>query len=498
MRFDGNMISVSMLTYATPPVFAVVFLIVSNLVIWNDNTAEMQRTPRNVSVYRMRPVNYTKNLRDDFFSINTTHEWTYLDAQFAGVGCLGNYQETVALLKGEPSSPSYNININISITPSVGAMLLHSMSEENVMPHDTTPTVCACIQSISNLSKWEDVENETRICLAQNMNIYRVHAENTINAPVWLSISALLIAGGIILNFIEHYNYTAKDPKKIKWWATLLCALIIDIIIIIYFVMFVLPESSDEYNSPEGATYLELWMFFGIMACLVVWWVSLFVTETILNTANFHTFKEDVWFVLGFAVLGTSLKLSSGDQDEERLLAIFAIIVGIGALQHLSNVVKCWYETLSGNLQRELVVKLTGYVLKGDKAEQQKLMQYDQVVDSNVEKARSVLQFFGWTRLIVFALVVFFSLTLLTLSDASNLDMTAVQHFMEIHYNVFVIAFIVSIVGVDVFFETVPFMFKDQKHGHIRNMIIGSYALYVYFSIFMWSKTSGVPESVAP
>ena len=85
----------------------------------------MQGSPRNVSVYRMRPVNYSKNLRDDFFSINTTHKWTYLDAQLAGVGCLGNYKDTLALLKGEPSAPSYNISINISITPSVGEMLLH-------------------------------------------------------------------------------------------------------------------------------------------------------------------------------------------------------------------------------------------------------------------------------------------------------------------------------------------------------------------------------------
>jgi len=490
-----SMMSVNMLTYATPPVFATVILVVSNLVIWNDNTAQMQRTPRNVSVYRMRPVNYTKNLRDDFFNVNTTHAWTYLDAQLAGVGCLGNYRDTVALLKGGPGVPIYNVSINISVTASEGDMLLHSIFEENV---GTTPAVCECIHSIDNMSKWENMQNETRICLAANMNIYRVHAENTINAPIWMCIAAVLIAAGIIFNFIEHYKYTSVTTDTYKWRATAICALVVDVILAIYFFMFVINNSSDDYNSPKGVTYLEFWMAFGIVACLIAWWPSRFVTSSALNTANVHTFNEDVWFVLGFAVLGTSLKLSGGDQDEERLLAIFAIIVGIGALQHLSNVVKCWYETLSANLQRELVVKLTGYVLDGDKFEQQKLMQYDRVEDSNVEKARTVLQFFGWTRLIVFGLIVFLSISLLTLSDASNLDMTTIQHFMEIHYNIFVVAFIVSIVGVDVFFETVPFMFKDHKHGHIRNMIVCAYTLYVYASVYVWSSRSGVPETVAP
>ena len=115
-----------------------------------------------------------------------------------------------------------------------------------------------------------------------------------------------------------------------------------------------------------------------------------------------------------------------------------------------------------------------------------------------MEKARSVLQFFGWTSLIVFSLIVSLSISLLTLWDASNLDMTMVQHFMKIHYNIFVVAFIVSIVGVDVFFETVPFMFKDQKHGHIRNTIVCTYTLYVHLSVYTWSSRSGVPETVVP
>jgi len=290
--------SANMLTYATPPVFAMVILVVSNLVIWNDKTAEMQRTPRNVSVYHMQPVNYTKNLRDNFFSINTTHKWTYLDAQLAGVVCLSNYRDTMALLKGEPDAPSYNISINISVALSVGEMLLHNMFEEGAVLHDTTPAVCECIHSIDNSSTWEDVENETRICLAENMNIYRVHAENTINTPIWMCITAALIAAGIILNFIQHYKYTSAATNTYKWRATAVCALTIDIILAIYFFMFVLRSSSDDYNSPRGATYLKFWMVFGIVACLTVWWPSRFVTDTVLNTANVHTFNKDVCFVL--------------------------------------------------------------------------------------------------------------------------------------------------------------------------------------------------------
>ena len=472
----------------TQPVFTVLILVAASHMLWNTNTLQLPRIPRNVSVYRMRPVNYTKDLREDFFGVNSTHNWTYRDAQLVNVGCLGCYNDTLAVLKGEPTEPGVGFSINISVVP---VQMSNVTTINTNVTQGTRPAVCACIDGIDSGRAWEDVENETRLCLAQNMNVYRVHATNTVDAPLWMAVAATLLSAGIGVNFIQHTSYMPDSYSK---WGGIAFVVVITGFISILIFMDVLPESTDDYNSPKGTTYLEAWMVFGVAACVFFWWAARCVTS-VAHTSNFRAYHEDVWFVLGFAVLGTALKLSSGDQDEERLLAIFAIIAGIGALQHLSNVVKCYYEHLSGNLDRGLIVKLTGYELDGDKREQQKLIEYNRVQDSKVEKARSVLQFFGWTRLIIFGLVVLLALTLLTLSDSSNLDMNALQHFMEIHYNIFVVAFVVSIVGVDVFFETVPFMFRDQKHGHIRNIIVCVYVLYVYASVYAWSLKSGLPET---
>jgi len=309
----------------TQPVFTVLILAAASHLIWNTNNLQLPRVPRNVSVYRMRPVNYTEDLREDFFGVNSTHNWTYRDAQLANVGCLGGYNDTLAVLKGEPTEPGLSFSINISVVPVPTRRLLQVTTINSNITQGTTPSVCACIDDIDGARKWEDVENETRLCLAHNMNVYRVHATNTVDAPVWMAVAATLISAGIGVNFLQHTTYITEAYNK-RVGITFVGSITVFISVII--ALYVSADSTRDNNSPKGITYLEGWMVFGVAACVVVWWMARFV-QTMALTANFNTYNEDVWFVLGFAVLGTALKLSSGDQDEERLLAIFAIIAGI-------------------------------------------------------------------------------------------------------------------------------------------------------------------------
>ena len=185
----------------------------------------------------------------------------------------------------------------------------------------------------------------------------------------------------------------------------------------------------------------------------------------------------DVPMIAGLALVGVALKLQNAEHDEVILLTTLVVLVSAGLVQHLSNLVRIMYEKVCGMLSNAVIVALQS-------------ADHDTVAGADKEhldKTRRIMQYFGWTRLYGFGVVLLLVLVTVTMSS-SVVATNPIQAFTQNQYYYFAFAFVVAWTGLDFIYEILPFTsnsvedYSEQTVDRMRKLSVLFYVVFVVIS----------------
>ena len=194
----------------------------------------------------------------------------------------------------------------------------------------------------------------------------------------------------------------------------------------------------------------------------------------------------DVPMIVGLAVISVAFKLQNAEHDERILLGTLVVLTTAGLIQHLSFLVKIMYEGICKQLSDEVLLKLQAPKCTTEgtsKSEQEHL-----------SRTREILQYFGWTRLVGFFIVLLFVVVSLTMSS-SVAAINPLNAFTQNQYYFFAFAFVVAWTGLDFIYEILPFTSNEDgnySEDSIEKMRKVSVLLYITFvMISQYTMESG-------
>tara|TARA_B100001758_G_scaffold127805_2_gene109882 strand:+ start:9521 stop:11734 length:2214 start_codon:yes stop_codon:yes gene_type:complete len=173
----------------------------------------------------------------------------------------------------------------------------------------------------------------------------------------------------------------------------------------------------------------------------------------------------DLPFIAGYACMGTALLAQSGVQDLTSLMFSFTVLFITGFMQHISNVCKIMYDSLCKKTSPEAMTTIF------------------QKKEGDNTYAGCTLQFFGWSRLFMFATIGLATLSLMTMTR-EVVESNHVQTFTNGQVFYFALAFFWSNIGYDVVRELIPFTFERIHMDHSKALITGLYLLYYNLSMY--------------
>jgi hypothetical protein len=173
----------------------------------------------------------------------------------------------------------------------------------------------------------------------------------------------------------------------------------------------------------------------------------------------------DLPFITGYACMGTALLAQSGVQDLTSLMFSFTVLFITGFMQHISNVCKIMYDSLCRHTKPDAMTTIF------------------QKKEGPNTYAGCTLQFFGWSRLFMFATIGLATLSLMTMTR-EVVESNHVQTFTNGQVFYFALAFFWSNIGYDVVRELIPFTFERIHMDHSKALITGLYLLYYNLSMY--------------
>ena len=105
----------------------------------------------------------------------------------------------------------------------------------------------------------------------------------------------------------------------------------------------------------------------------------------------------------------------------------------------------------------------------------------------HLDKTRQIMQYFGWTRLYGFGVVLLLVLVTVTMSS-SVVATNPIQSFTQNQYYYFAFAFIVAWTGLDFIYEILPFTsnsvedYSEQTVDRMRKLSVLFYVVFVMIS----------------
>jgi len=101
------------------------------------------------------------------------------------------------------------------------------------------------------------------------------------------------------------------------------------------------------------------------------------------------------------------------------------------------------------------------------------------------------MQHFGWTRVYAFVVVLFASVASWTLSSTTSNNHNPLQFFTQNQYVYFILAYIVALTGLDMFYEAIPFVTeKDTTYGEVAANRMRKLVIIVYLIFLLGSQHS--------
>ena len=177
----------------------------------------------------------------------------------------------------------------------------------------------------------------------------------------------------------------------------------------------------------------------------------------------------DLQLILGFSLCAVGVLAQSDVCSTHSLVGGALIIFVLGLLQHTSNVIKAIYNRVCSRMDKQLVIDLS---TSPPNKEPNSI-----AVDTLETHVRPVLQYFGWTRMWLFLIVVAGTIAFLTVARVSNYPLS-LHNMLDGQFLYFAFVFLISSVGFDIFYEIMPFMFEHMHTESLRCYVVLLYVIY--------------------
>ena len=179
----------------------------------------------------------------------------------------------------------------------------------------------------------------------------------------------------------------------------------------------------------------------------------------------------DLPVIVGFTLFAMCILLMSGVNNTTSIATGAILVFFIGVLQHFSNVLKILFTAICQHTDSDLFRDLNTY-RDSDNGP----------VNANLKKARAVLQFFGYTRLLLFVIILVSTILFLT-SARDSVTANTMVNTMNGQLFFFAMAYFWSNVGFDILAELIPYMHQKFSTDVLRQIFLVGYI--AYFNLYI-------------
>ena len=207
-------------------------------------------------------------------------------------------------------------------------------------------------------------------------------------------------------------------------------------------------------------------------------------------------FVIDVPVIMGLTLTGVSVLIQNGYTNYNYLDLNIFLILCICFMQHMSNVIKMFYDAVCRNTKSEVFEMLYFHkqndaqkVYIEDIADEQtkKFVNSPEKQDSKTNHVTNVLQFFGWFRVWIFLLVTLGTVLFLTMTN-ELVKTTSVGNVFSSQVLVFALVLYLTNVGYDVVRELLPVEFQQYETDHTRFWILTLYLIFYNINQHSYSE----------
>lgn len=348
--------------------------------------------------------------------------------------------------------------------------------------------------------------NSTLSCVRYGKPQYTEHYDGMVSvkrfiliAQAFILLGALTMWGAAGTRNLEKIGYETNGASNPYAWVTV----VVKIVLFIASIVFLSQIAADDQHTvhdntkytgfrAEGYTtdyflvncmYIICWVMFVVNAAVFALEAySLTVGGGKNMVLNWLERREaasqiavrvvvDLTVIVGFTIFGICVLLQAGVKNTTSVATGAFILFTIGVLQHFSNVLKVLFTEMCGKTAKNVLMNLSTF------KEQEMTNEQDKTEMNKVTKARAVLQFFGYTRLLLFGAILGGTVLFLTSARDSVVANTMVN-MMNGQLLYFVMAYFWSNVGFDVLAELIPYMHEKMSTDAVRQLVMVAYICF--------------------
>tara|TARA_B100001094_G_scaffold330950_2_gene397627 strand:- start:2275 stop:4074 length:1800 start_codon:yes stop_codon:yes gene_type:complete len=233
---------------------------------------------------------------------------------------------------------------------------------------------------------------------------------------------------------------------------------------------------------------------YGILSVLVL--VCIYKDYEQMNKFAFDAlmrFLVDVPVIVGLTLAGVSVLLQNGYTNYNYIDINVLLILSICFLQHISNLVKMFYDAVCRNTSSEVFKKIyfNDDLRKGLTKIENENKEEEEYRKEQTKKVTSVLQFFGWFRVWIFLLVTLGTVLFLTMTN-ELVKTTSLGNFFNSQVLVFAFVLYVTNVGYDVVRELLPVEFEKHQTDSTRFWVISLYIIFYSWNQYKFHESGAL------
>lgn len=189
----------------------------------------------------------------------------------------------------------------------------------------------------------------------------------------------------------------------------------------------------------------------------------------------------DLPVIVGFTLFAMCILLMSGVNNTTSIATGAILVFFIGVLQHFSNILKILFTAICNNSASAVFTALSYKDSTNDKGGTFVANMSSDNRDAS-KNARSVLQFFGYTRVLLFVIILVSTILFLT-SARDSVTANTMVNTMNGQLFFFAMAYFWSNVGFDVLAELIPYMHQKFSTDVLRQIFLVGYI--AYFNLYI-------------
>ena len=288
-----------------------------------------------------------------------------------------------------------------------------------------------------------------------------------------------------ITNGVKTFQYSKEEILQKKYMEPLAWTmLIINLVVLVLQAVSVFFMQSDKVRKEaekQGANILNKdekkgWEYY----------LGVFATYKHFNRASEQVVVRvlvDLPVIVGFTLFAMCILLMSGVNNTTSIATGAILVFFIGVLQHFSNILKILFTGICQNTSTEVFRNLNTHKDNDGSS-----------YAGNGKKARSVLQFFGYTRLLLFVIILVSTILFLT-SARDSVTANTMVNTMNGQLFFFAMAYFWSNVGFDILAELIPYMHQKFSTDVLRQIFLVGYIAYFNLYIIYHSNRLGASSA---